>query len=104
MASGGIGEFELIARVFAPLAADGALGLTDDAAFYRPRPGRDLVLDHDRRKNREPYVLAGEKPHHGHVLYLGHDLRLDAQMVRKGVEAGTNTAVDHRQDDRMPYQ
>ena len=40
MASGGIGEFELIARVFAPLAADGALGLTDDAAFYRPRPGR----------------------------------------------------------------
>jgi len=47
MASGGIGEFELIARVFAPLAADGALGLTDDAAFYRPRPGRDLVLTKD---------------------------------------------------------
>ena len=47
MAAGGIGEFELIARVFAPLAADGALGLTDDAAFYRPRPGRDLVLTKD---------------------------------------------------------
>lgn len=46
-AEGGIGEFELIARVFAPLAADGALGLTDDAAFYRPRPGRDLVLTKD---------------------------------------------------------
>lgn len=46
-AAGGIGEFELIARVFAPLAADGALGLTDDAAFYRPRPGRDLVLTKD---------------------------------------------------------
>lgn len=47
MAAGSIGEFELIARVFAPLAADGALGLTDDAAFYRPRPGRDLVLTKD---------------------------------------------------------
>lgn len=47
MATGGIGEFELIARVFAPLAADGALGLTDDAAFYRPRAGRDLVLTKD---------------------------------------------------------
>lgn len=46
-AAGGLGEFELIARVFAPLAADGALGLTDDAAFYRPRPGRDLVLTKD---------------------------------------------------------
>ncbi|MBS1182615.1 MAG: thiL [Proteobacteria bacterium] len=47
MTAGSIGEFELIARVFAPLAADGALGLTDDAAFYRPRPGRDLVLTKD---------------------------------------------------------
>lgn len=46
-ATGGIGEFELIARVFAPLSADGALGLTDDAAFYRPRPGFDLVLTKD---------------------------------------------------------
>jgi len=46
-AAGGIGEFELIARVFAPLAADGALGLTDDAAFYRPRLGLDLVLTKD---------------------------------------------------------
>ncbi|WP_370673619.1 thiamine-phosphate kinase [Pleomorphomonas sp. PLEO] len=46
-AASSIGEFELIARVFAPLAADGALGLTDDAAFYRPRPGRDLVLTKD---------------------------------------------------------
>lgn len=45
--TGGIGEFELIARVFAPLSADGALGLTDDAAFYRPRPGFDLVLTKD---------------------------------------------------------
>ncbi|MCM5559937.1 thiamine-phosphate kinase [Pleomorphomonas sp. JP5] len=46
-AADGLGEFELIARVFAPLAADGALGLTDDAAFYRPRPGLDLVLTKD---------------------------------------------------------
>ena len=46
-AASSIGEFELIARVFAPLAADGALGLSDDAAFYRPHPGRDLVLTKD---------------------------------------------------------
>ena len=42
-----LGEFDLIARVFVPLAGEGALGLTDDAAFLRPRPGLDLVLTKD---------------------------------------------------------
>ncbi len=43
------GEFELIAKYFAPLARGepGALGLTDDAAYLRPRAGHDLVVTTD---------------------------------------------------------
>jgi thiamine-monophosphate kinase len=43
------GEFDLIARYFAPLAAGmpGALGLRDDAATFAPRPGEDLVFTVD---------------------------------------------------------
>ena len=42
------GEFELIARHFAPLALDqGTFGLTDDAASLTPPPGCDLVLTND---------------------------------------------------------
>ena len=42
------GEFALIERYFRPLAtAPGALGLADDAAFYRASPGEDLVLTVD---------------------------------------------------------
>lgn len=44
---GPIGEFELIARHFAPLAAPGGLGLTDDAAILAPPAGHDLVLTKD---------------------------------------------------------
>lgn len=42
-------EFQLIERLFAPLAADapGALGLTDDAAFFAPTPGMETVLTVD---------------------------------------------------------
>lgn len=40
-------EFALIARHFAPLAGQGALGLTDDAALLDPPPGRTLVLAAD---------------------------------------------------------
>jgi thiamine-monophosphate kinase len=45
----GLGEFELIAKYFAPLAAGmpGALGLGDDAAIIQPAPGRDLVVTVD---------------------------------------------------------
>jgi thiamine-monophosphate kinase len=44
-----IGEFEMIARYFAPLAAGqpAALGLIDDAAVLSPPPGRELVLTAD---------------------------------------------------------
>lgn len=44
-----LGEFDLIAKYFAPLAAGapGALALTDDAALLSPPPGCDLVLAAD---------------------------------------------------------
>jgi thiamine-monophosphate kinase len=42
------GEDRLIAKYFKPLAtAPGALGLTDDAAFYAPPEGHELVITTD---------------------------------------------------------
>jgi thiamine-monophosphate kinase len=43
------GEFDLIAKYFAPLSrsAPGALNLTDDAAYFTPRSGFDLVVTTD---------------------------------------------------------
>lgn len=40
-------EFSLIARHFLPLAGEGALGLSDDAALLDVPPGRQLVLAAD---------------------------------------------------------
>ncbi|MHB1207334.1 MAG: AIR synthase related protein, partial [Rhodospirillaceae bacterium] len=42
-----LGEFELIARFFAPLAGGGALGLRDDAALFDVSPGCQLVVTAD---------------------------------------------------------
>ena len=42
-----LGEFELIARFFAPLAGRGALGLRDDAALFDVSPGCQLVVTAD---------------------------------------------------------
>jgi len=42
-----IGEFDLINRFFAPLAGEAGLGLTDDAAFYTPPMGQDLIISKD---------------------------------------------------------
>jgi thiamine-monophosphate kinase len=42
-----LGEFERIARLFAPLAGAGALGLLDDAALIDQQPGRELVVTAD---------------------------------------------------------
>jgi thiamine-monophosphate kinase len=55
------GEFELIAKYFAPLAAGepGALVLKDDAACLKPRAGCDLVLTTDA-------IVAG-------VHFFAHD-------------------------------
>ncbi len=40
-------EFALIARHWRPLAGEGALALSDDAALLTPPPGRELVLAAD---------------------------------------------------------
>lgn len=40
-------EFEIIKRYFAPLAAETAFGLKDDAALLPSRPGHDLVVTTD---------------------------------------------------------
>jgi len=40
-------EDDLIARIFRPIAGEGALGLLDDAARLIPPPGHDLVLTAD---------------------------------------------------------
>ena len=40
-------EFAMINRHFRPLAGEGALGLTDDAAVFTPPPGRELVVTAD---------------------------------------------------------
>src|ERR1700684_2013072 len=42
-----LGEDDLIARYFAPLAGPAGLGLRDDAAVMRPAPGEGLVLTAD---------------------------------------------------------
>ncbi len=42
-----LGEDDLIARYFAPLAGPAGLGLRDDAALMRPPPGHDLALTTD---------------------------------------------------------
>ena len=44
-----LGEFELIAKYFAPLTegSPGALGLTDDAAYLRVPAGHELVATVD---------------------------------------------------------
>lgn len=40
-------EFSIIARYFAPLAGEGALGLKDDAAVLPLRPGHDVIVTTD---------------------------------------------------------
>jgi thiamine-monophosphate kinase len=57
------GEFALIARYFQPLAKGnrGALGLVDDAAFYRPPAGSDLVLTLDTIA-ADVHFAAGDPP------------------------------------------
>jgi thiamine-monophosphate kinase len=47
MAADELGEFERIARFFAPLAGPGGLGLRDDAALVNCRTGNELVVTAD---------------------------------------------------------
>lgn len=55
------GEDSLIARFFAPLAAEGGLGLKDDAARLSPTPGYDLVLTADALVETV-HFLPGDPP------------------------------------------
>jgi len=55
------GEFALIARHFRPLAGQGGLDLTDDAALLTPPPGRELVLAADAMV-AGVHFLAGDPP------------------------------------------
>ncbi|MGI9353649.1 MAG: AIR synthase related protein, partial [Rhizobiaceae bacterium] len=59
------GEFEMIARYFAPLAHEGAFELKDDAALLSLPPDRQLVITHDSLlegihflANDPPYTIA----------------------------------------------
>ena len=56
------GEFDRIARYFAPLAASdpGAFGLKDDAAVIRPAPGSEIVVTTDTIVAGVHYV--GDEP------------------------------------------
>ena len=54
-------EFDLIARHFAPLAGEGALGLSDDAALVAPPTGEVLVVSVDTMVAGVHY-LADEAP------------------------------------------
>ncbi len=54
-------ETELIAQFFAPFAAPEGLGLSDDAACLRPRPGHDLVLTADALMEGV-HFLPGDPP------------------------------------------
>ncbi|HEX2555805.1 MAG TPA: thiamine-phosphate kinase [Microvirga sp.] len=54
-------EDSLIARFFAPIAGEGALGLKDDAARIVPRAGHDLVLTLDALVERG-HFLPGDAP------------------------------------------
>ncbi len=49
-------EDSLIARYFAPLAAEGGLGLRDDAACIAPQAGHDLVLTKDALVSRVHFL------------------------------------------------
>lgn len=100
--SGRLGEFELIARLFAPLAsAPGAFGLTDDAAIISPYPGHDLVVTADAilegvdffasdppasvakkalRVNLSDLAAKGARPF-GYLLTLALPQRIDATWL-----------------------
>ncbi len=57
------GEFDIIARYFAPLAAGhaGAFGLSDDAAVVRPAEGCEIVVTNDALVEGVHY-LGGDPP------------------------------------------
>jgi thiamine-monophosphate kinase len=77
-----LSEEALIARFFAPLAGEGALGLGDDAALLRPAPGHDLVLTVDGIAE-EIHFLPGDPPASIARKALGVNL---SDLAAKGAE------------------
>ena len=96
-----LSEFEMIARLFAPMAGEGAFELRDDAAVLAPNPGRDLVLTKDMliegvhffaddppaalahkalAANMSDLAAKGARPR-GFLLGLGRSGKLDAQWL-----------------------
>ncbi|WP_284178785.1 thiamine-phosphate kinase [Rhabdaerophilum sp. SD176] len=94
-------EFEMIARLFAPMAGEGGLGLLDDCARLTPTPGHDLVLTKDvlvenvhyfaedppaeiarkaLRTNLSDLAAKGARPV-GFLLGLGRSPALDADWL-----------------------
>lgn len=102
------GEFELIARYFAPLAAKapGAVGLKDDAFSFLPPAGEELVLTTDAltaglhflrsdppdliarkmlRQNLSDLAAKGAKPL-GYLMTTAFDESVDESWVAKFTE------------------
>ncbi|HEU4825506.1 MAG TPA: thiamine-phosphate kinase [Dongiaceae bacterium] len=102
------GEFDLIARYFAPLAANaaGALGLKDDAFTFQPPAGTELVLTADAltagihflrsdppdlvarkmlRVNLSDLAGKGARPL-GYLMTVAFDDGIDESWVAKFVE------------------
>ncbi len=76
-------EFELIARHFAPLAGDGSFGLNDDAALYKPAPGKEIVITQDAIAERV-HFLADDPPE----LIAKKALRVNlSDLAAKGAQA-----------------
>lgn len=69
------GEFDIIAKYLAPLAAGapGALGLTDDAAILAPEPGVELVVTMDTVVEGVHY-LAGAPARDAVAKLMGSNL------------------------------
>ena len=96
------GEFELIARFFAPLSAKapGAYGLTDDAATIQPPPGEEFVVTADLL-SAGIHFRAEDPPH----LIAKKALRINlSDLAAKGaVPAGYMLSLALPRDWTMPW-
>lgn len=65
--------------------------------------GFDLVLDHDRRNNRQSRPFTGQKAHHRHIVDLGGDLGADFQTVAQSIKSHSHAAGKRGQDQRRVF-